>query len=65
MDDLAYEVRSVRVEMREGFRELREEMRDGFREARAEAGLNRRLLLSLWLTTLLGFAGLIVETGLR
>lgn len=40
-------------------------MRDGFRESRGEAGLNRRLLLSMWLTTLLGFAGLIVETGLR
>jgi hypothetical protein len=25
----------------------------------------RRLLMSMWLTMLLGFAGLIVETGLR
>ena len=65
IDDLAFEIRSLRVELRDGFRELREEMRDGFRESRSESGLNRRLLLSMWLTMMLGFAGLIVEAGLR
>ena len=53
-DDLAFEIRSLRDEMREGFRELR-----------SESGLNRRHLLSMWLTMMLGFAGLIVEAGLR
>jgi hypothetical protein len=54
IDDLAFEIRS-----------LRQEMRDGFRELRSESGLNRRLLMSMWLTMMLGFAGLIVEAGLR
>jgi hypothetical protein len=72
IDDLAFEIRALRAEMRDGFRELREEMRDGFRglrtevaEVRGEAGFNRRLLMGMWTTTLLGFAGLIVEAGLR
>ena len=65
IDDLAFEVRALRGEMRDGFRELREEMCDGFRELRGEPGFNRRLLMSMWLTMLLGFAGLIVEAGLR
>jgi hypothetical protein len=53
-------------------RELRAEMRDGFREVRAdlgevrsEAGLNRRWLVNLWLTTVLGFVAILVESGLR
>jgi len=54
IDDLAFEIRS-----------LRQEMRDGFRELRSESGLNRRLLMSMWLTMMLGFAGLVVEAGLR
>ena len=54
IDDLSYDVRSLRAEMRDGFRELRDDMQN-----------ERRLLMSMWLTMLLGFAGLIVETGLR
>ena len=69
IDDLALtlreEFRELRAEMREGFRDVRAEMREGVRELRGEAALNRRLLLSLWATTTLGLAGLIVETGLR
>ena len=40
-------------------------MRDGFRELRSESSLDWRLALGMWLTTLLGFVGLIVESGLR
>jgi hypothetical protein len=54
IDDLVFEIRSLRVEMRDGFRELR-----------SESGLNGRLLLGMSLTMMLGFAGLIVEAGLR
>jgi hypothetical protein len=61
IDDLAFEIRSLSVEMRDGFRDVREDIR----EVRSEAGFNRRLLLSMWLTMMLGFAGLIVEAGLR
>ena len=74
--ELRLEMREFRSEMRDElrdeFRGVRSEMRDGFRgvrgeiaEVRGEAGMNRRLLISLWATTLLGFAGLIVVTGLR
>lgn len=72
IDDLAVGVRDDIRELRLEMREFRSEMRDGFRgvrdevaEVRGEAGMHRRLLMSLWATTLLGFAGLIVETGLR
>jgi hypothetical protein len=80
IDDVAValrnEVRELRSEMREGFRDLRAEMADGlrdlraemnagFREVRGEASLNRRLLMNLWVTTLLGLVGLLVETSLR
>jgi hypothetical protein len=69
MDDLALtlrdEMRDLRTETREGFRELRAEMRDGFREVRGEAAINRRWLVNLWATTMLGFVGLLVETSLR
>jgi hypothetical protein len=58
IDDLALVVR-------EEIRDLRTEMREGFREVRGDAGMKRRLLMSMWLTTLLGFAALIVEAGLR
>jgi len=54
--------------MREGFREVRadiRELRTESREIRAEGGISRRWLVNLWATTLLGFAGLIVETSLR
>jgi hypothetical protein len=60
------------VSLRDEMRELRAEMRDGFREVRAdlgevrsEAGLNRRWLVNLWLTTVLGFVAILVESGLR
>jgi len=73
------EIRDLRMEIREGFREvhgdlraLRSEtqaeflaVRGEIGEVRGEAGMNRRLLMSMWLTTLLGFAALIVEAGLR
>jgi hypothetical protein len=69
IDDLAMsvreEIRDLRAEMRQGFGELRTEMNDGFREVRGEASLNRRLLMNLWATTLLGFVGLLVEISLR
>ena len=58
IDDLA-------LVAREEIRDLSTEMREGFREVRGEVGMNRRLLMSMWLTTLLGFAALIVEAGLR
>ena len=58
IDDLALVVR-------EEIRDLRTEMREGFREVRGDVGMNRRLLMSMWLTTLLGFAALVVEAGLR
>ena len=72
LDDLALGVREDVRELRLEMREFRSEMRDEFRgvrgeiaEVRGEAGMNGRLLIGLWATTLLGFAGLIVETGLR
>jgi hypothetical protein len=69
IDDLAQSIRSdiadLHLEMREGFRELRSEMHDGFREVRGENALNRRWLVNLWATTMLGFVGLLVEISLR
>jgi hypothetical protein len=76
---LREEIRELRAEMREGFRDLREEVRGvrgeigglraethaDVRSLYGEIGLNRRLLVSLWVTSVLGFAGLIVETNLR
>lgn len=47
--------------MREGFRELREEVRG----ARTEAGLNRRWLMNLWVTTMLGFVAVLIQVSLR
>ena len=82
-DDLALglreELRDLRLEMREGFRELREDLRGtrgeignlrternaDLRSLYGEISLNRRLLMSMWVTTLPGFAGLIVETAIR
>ena len=54
--------------MREGFRELRSELGDLRSEisvVRGEGLLNRRWMMGMWVTMLLGFAGLIVETSLR
>jgi hypothetical protein len=61
IDDLAGEVRELRVEMREGFRELRQEMR----ELRSEGSLNRSWLVNLWVTTMLGFVAVLVQVSLR
>jgi hypothetical protein len=76
IDDLALglrnEMREVRAEMREGFRELRAEMlamrtelHGDIRQLYGEVAINRRRMMSMWVTTLLGFAGLIVEASLR
>ena len=61
LDDLAGEVRELRVETREGFRELREEMR----ELRNEGSISQRWLLNLWLTTMVGFVAVIVQLNVR
>ena len=76
IDDLAKgvreELRELRSEMREGFRgvrseiaELRSDTNAGFRAVHAEIGLNRRWLAGMWVTTLLGFLGLLLELHLR
>jgi hypothetical protein len=72
IDDLAIscreEMREFRAEMRDGFRQLREEMREMRADVRAlygETGLNRRWVVNLWATMILGFVGLLVETSLR
>jgi hypothetical protein len=59
--EIANESRGFRGEFANESRGLRGEIA----EIRVEAGMNRRLLMGMWMTTLLGFAGLIVETGLR
>jgi hypothetical protein len=65
LDDLALgvrdELRELRAEMREGFREVRADIR----EVRGEAAINRRWLVNLWATTMLGFVSLLVEISLR
>ena len=43
--------------MREGFRDMRADLR----EVRTEGGLNRRWLVNLWLTTVLGFVAVLVQ----
>jgi hypothetical protein len=76
IDDLAKgvreELRELRSEMREGFRgvrseiaELRSDTNAGFRAVHAEIGLNRRWLAGMWVMTLLGFLGLLLELHLR
>ena len=65
IDDLAIslrdEMRELRAEMREGFREVRADLR----EVRTEGGLNRRWLVNVWLTTVLGFVAVLVQLSLR
>jgi hypothetical protein len=65
IDDLGLglrdELRDLRAGMREGFRDVRADIR----ELRGETGLNRRSLVNLWATTMLGFVGLLVEVSLR
>ena len=57
--------RDLRADLRGQVAELRAERQADLRSLYGELGHNRRLLLSMWVTTLLGFAGLIVEAGLR
>jgi hypothetical protein len=66
--DLRAEMRELRSEMREGFRDVLTEISDGRADIRAlygESALNRRWLVSVWTTSILGFVGLLVEVGLR
>ena len=72
MDDLAGEVRGLRVDMREEFRALRAQMREGFhevreemRELRAEQYSTRRWTVNLWATTVVGFVAVLIQTSLR
>jgi hypothetical protein len=76
---LREEMRDFRLEMREGLREVRADIRElrteiggartdtdtAFHAVYAQLGLERRWLAGLWVTTLLGFAGLIVQLSLR
>lgn len=65
IDDLALslrdELRELRAEMREGFRDMRADLR----EVHTEGGLNRRWLVNLWLTTVLGFVAVLVQISVR
>jgi hypothetical protein len=54
IDDLAGEVRQLRMEMRAEFAEVRQELRE-----------QRRLTINLWATTLIGFVAVLIQTGLR
>lgn len=76
MDDLAHEIRALRGEMREGFQglrtelhgdigSLRSEMHADVRSLWSEMVVGRRYLFGLWATTVLGFAAVIVQVGLR
>jgi hypothetical protein len=77
--DVRAEIAGLRSDTNAGFRavrfetaELRSDTSAGFRDTNAgfpvvhaEIGRTRRWLAGMWVTTLLGFAGLIVEAGLR
>lgn len=65
IDDLALGVRDDLRELRADLREMRAELHEGFRAVYSEVGLNRRWMAGMWITMLLGFAGLIVEVALR
>jgi hypothetical protein len=72
VEGLASELTRFRTEVREEFAAVRSDMRglrmetqEGFREVRTEGALNRRWLIGLWATTTFGFAGLLVEVGMR
>jgi hypothetical protein len=54
IDDLAGEVRQLRLEMRTEFAEVRQEMRE-----------QRRLTINLWATTVIGFVAVLIQTSLR
>ena len=53
-DDLAGEVRQLRMEMRTEFAEVRQELRE-----------QRRLTVNLWATTVIGFVAVLLQTSLR
>ena len=72
MDDLAGDVRELRIEMREEFRAMRAEMREGFhdlreemRDLRGEAYSGRRWTVNLWATTVIGFVAVLIQVSLR
>jgi len=54
IDDLAGEVRQLRMEMRTEFAEVRQELRE-----------QRRLTVNLWATTVIGFVAVLIQTSLR
>ena len=65
---LREELRELRTEMRTGFCEVRSEIRDvraGVRQRYGESAINRRWFLTIWVTTVLGSASVIVQTSLR
>jgi hypothetical protein len=66
------ELRELRAEMREGFRETRAEIGAlrgdtdaSFRTVYSQLGIERRWLVGMWVTTVLGFVALLVELHLR
>jgi len=72
MDDLAGEIRALRAETRDGFRDVREETRElraelkeEMRELRVELYSTRRWTVNLWATTVIGFVAVLVQTSLR
>jgi hypothetical protein len=54
IDDLAGEVRQLRMEMRTEFAEVRQELRE-----------QRRLTVNLRATTVIGFVAVLIQTSLR
>jgi hypothetical protein len=46
--------------MDDGFKEVRKEMREDFREVRGEIGALNRTIMTMWLTMILGYAGIIL-----
>jgi hypothetical protein len=65
MDDLAGEVRGLRMELRQEMRDLRTELKDELRELRIELYSTRRWTVNLWATTVVGFVALLIQTSLR
>jgi hypothetical protein len=65
VDKLEKKVDDGFAEMRTEFKNVRAEMREGFREARGEIGALHRLLIQLssgmFLTMILGFAGILLQ----
>jgi hypothetical protein len=76
IDDFALvvrdELRELRTEMREGFSETRAEIaalradtNASFRTVYTQLGIERRWLVGMWVTTVLGFVALLVQLSLR